>query len=125
MPVPLRPALLVATLALGGAFPVGGLMAHEPRAQCPEPPHPPAPPHSPEPLAPPQPPEPPLPPLIDISAMHHEAAQARREVVAAIRDARAEVEREPYMPKALRAKVLAELDSALARVERDRPIRVD
>lgn len=46
-------------------------------------------------------------------------ADSRREALEAIRGAREEVAREPNMPREIRAKVLAELDDAVRRVERD------
>ncbi|WP_225206358.1 hypothetical protein [Novosphingobium huizhouense] len=46
-------------------------------------------------------------------------ADSQREALAAIREARHEVEREPNMPRDIRARVLAELDAAVQRVERE------
>lgn len=125
MHIPTRPALIVATLALGGLFPVAGVMAQHAHAEWPQPPAPPpppAPPAPPEPPAipePPAPPSPPEPPVIEQREIDRIVADSHREALAAIRQARQEVEREAYMPKDVPARGLAELDAAMVRIERD------
>ncbi|MCW1384166.1 hypothetical protein OLX02_15185 [Novosphingobium sp. KCTC 2891] len=116
MPFANRPALMIATLALGGLFPMAAASAHRTAAACPDVPQPPLPP---EPPAAPIPPAPPEPPEIDMSEMRREIDAGRQEAIAAIREARREVEHEAYMPTGVRARVLAELDAALRRVERE------
>jgi hypothetical protein len=113
-----RPALIVATLALGGLFPVAGVLARQAHAEWPPaPPAPPAPPEAPAPPAVSVPPAPPEPPRMadDIAA---NMGDSHREALKAIREARREVERERSLPADVRVRVLAELDAALVRVER-------
>lgn len=119
MHIPTRPALIVATLALGGLFPVAGVLAHPGQAEWPQPPAPPAPPPPPESPAMPAPPEPPAPPKGEQRDIARIVEDSHREALAAIREARREVEQERNMPRDIRARVLAELDAAVVRVERD------
>lgn len=122
MHIPTRPALIVATLALGGLFPVAGVLAHQAHPEWPQPPAPPAPPVPPESPGMPEPPalpEPPAPPEVEQRDIGRIVEDSHREALAAIREARRDVEQERNMPRDVRARVLAELDAAVARVERD------